>query len=70
MIDVDEIEAGGALADLYFALTGIADFHLFPLEDFGPSRFMDLDCVSHGRASTPSTRKEKPRGGGPEPARR
>ena len=64
MIDVDEVEAGGFLADADLAGTGLADFDLLPLEDLGSARLMNSNGVWHGCGlQRPSAAKEKPRRG-------
>jgi hypothetical protein len=48
VIDVDEVEARGFLAEPDLAGAGIANFHLLPLENFGPAGLVDSDRVRHG----------------------
>ena len=63
MIDVDEVEAGGFLAEPDLAGAGLADLDLFPLEDFGPAGLDGFGSRAAWRASTPHAAKEKPRCG-------
>ena len=60
VIDVDEVEACGFLADADLPGTGLADLDLFPLEDLGSSRLMDSDRVRHGRLQRFSAQKKSP----------
>ena len=67
MIDVDEVEAGGFLAEPDLAGAGLADLDLFPLQDLGPSGLMDSDRVRHGGASMrPRAQKKSPAAAVPE----
>jgi hypothetical protein len=65
VINVDEVDAGGFLAKADLPRSGVADLHVFPLEDLGPSDLMDSDRVRHGRQMGARSRKEKPRRGKP-----
>jgi hypothetical protein len=60
VIDIDEIEADRLLAKLHLAGSGIAKVDLLPLEDFGPTGFMNSNGVRHGALQRASTAKEKP----------
>ena len=66
MVDVDVIEAGGFLAKADLPWAGLADLHLFPVEDLGPAGLMDSDCVRHAPPQRLFAAKEKPRLGGPK----
>jgi hypothetical protein len=61
MIDVDEVEARRFLAEADLSGAGLSDLDFFPLEDFGPSNFMDSDCVRHEAQMGAASGKEKPR---------
>jgi hypothetical protein len=45
VIDVDEVEARGFLAQPRLAGAGLADLDLLPFEDLGSSGLMDSDRV-------------------------
>src|SRR5688572_15389094 len=59
MIDVDEVEARGVLADPDLAGAGIADLDLFPLQNLGAAGLMDSDGAGHGRRLTIGAGKRK-----------
>ncbi len=61
MIDIDEVEAGGFLAELDLTGSGLADLDLFPLQDVGTAGLMDSDRVGHGGLQALPAAKEKPR---------
>jgi hypothetical protein len=63
VIDVDEVQPDGFLAELDLALARFANFDFFPAKDIGSSDFMDSDRVRHRRASTASgPKREAPPG--------
>jgi hypothetical protein len=50
VIDVDEVQARRVLAEAGLAGAGLADRDRLPLEDLGPSAFMDDDRVRQDRS--------------------
>ena len=51
IIDVDEVEPDGGVADARLACPGLADIDLFPDQDFGTAGLVKADGVRHGNNS-------------------
>src|SRR6476469_7503775 len=47
VVDVDEVQPGGLLAEANLAGTGLSNLDVFPLEDFWSSDLVDSDRVRH-----------------------
>ncbi len=63
MIDIDEVEARGHLANAHLARPRLADLDLFPFEDFRAPGLVNSDRVRHCPRLRRAARKEKPRRG-------
>ena len=48
IVDVDEVQTDGSVADARLARTGLADLDFFPGQNFGTADFMKTDGVRHG----------------------
>jgi hypothetical protein len=52
VINVDEIQPDRLMPDAGLARPGIADFDIFPLQDFRTAMFVDDDCFGHDFSSS------------------